>query len=134
MAAVFGTNRSGTFWSFKRAMQSMLWTKHGRVVPISSAVALTSEARQTSYGASKAGASGFGKSLAKEIDSRGTTVNIVTPSLTDTGALVIVGVPAHAIAVGQRDKKPLSKRSCSLRNGRACGSCSRSDDHGLAGA
>jgi 3-oxoacyl-[acyl-carrier protein] reductase len=104
VAAVLGANQSGTFRVVKQAMQSMLWAKRGRVVPISSAVALTDEARRASYGASKAGASGFGKSLAKEIDSRGTTVNIVTPSLTDTGTLVIVGVPAHATAVGQRDK------------------------------
>lgn len=95
-----GTNQSGAFRVVKRAMQSMLWAKRGRVVPISSAVALTDEAGRASYGASKAGASCFGRSLAKKIDSRGTTVNIVTPSLTDMGALVIVGVPTHAIAVG----------------------------------
>ncbi|MGW5200773.1 3-oxoacyl-ACP reductase FabG [Streptomyces spiralis] len=83
-AAVLETNLFGAFRVVKRAVRSMLRAKHGRIVLISSAVALKGEAGQTNYAASKAGLIGFGRSLAKEIGSRGITVNVITPGLTDT--------------------------------------------------
>ncbi|MFE0997826.1 3-oxoacyl-ACP reductase FabG [Streptomyces mutabilis] len=83
-AAVLETNLMGAFRVAKRATRSMLRARHGRIVLISSAVALKGEAGQTNYAASKAGLIGFGRSLAREIGSRGITVNIVTPGLTAT--------------------------------------------------
>lgn len=83
-AAVLETNLTGAFRVAKRATKSMLRARYGRIVLISSAVALKGEAGQTNYAASKAGLIGFGRSLAREIGSRGITVNVVTPGLTDT--------------------------------------------------
>ncbi|WP_371551542.1 3-oxoacyl-ACP reductase FabG [Streptomyces sp. NBC_00554] len=84
-AAVLETNLTASYRLTKRATRSMLKAKRGgRIILVSSAVALKGEAGQTNYAASKAGLIGFGRSLAREIGSRGITVNIVTPGLTDT--------------------------------------------------
>ncbi|WP_369251087.1 3-oxoacyl-ACP reductase FabG [Streptomyces sp. R41] len=84
-AAVLETNLTASYRLAKRATRSMLKAKRGgRIVLVSSAVALRGEAGQTNYAASKAGLIGFGRSLAREIGSRQITVNIVTPGLTDT--------------------------------------------------
>ncbi|MCZ0997616.1 3-oxoacyl-ACP reductase FabG [Streptomyces mirabilis] len=84
-AAVLETNLTASYRLAKRATRSMLKAKRGgRIVLVSSAVALKGEAGQTNYAASKAGLIGFGRSLAREIGSRQITVNIVTPGLTDT--------------------------------------------------
>ncbi|MET9142952.1 beta-ketoacyl-ACP reductase [Streptomyces sp. NPDC004042] len=83
-AAVLETNLFGAYRVAKRAARSMLRAKYGRIVLISSAVALRGEAGQTNYAASKAGLIGFGRSLAREIGSRGITVNVVAPGLTAT--------------------------------------------------
>jgi 3-oxoacyl-[acyl-carrier protein] reductase len=83
-AAVLDTNLTAAYRLAKRAVRSMLKAKRGRIILVSSAVALKGEAGQTNYAASKAGLIGFGRSLAREIGSRGITVNIVTPGLTDT--------------------------------------------------
>ncbi|MGW2702338.1 beta-ketoacyl-ACP reductase [Streptomyces sp. NPDC001340] len=82
--AVLETNLFGAYRLVKRASRRMLRAKHGRVILVSSAVALKGEAGQSNYAASKAGLIGFGRSLARELGSRGITVNIVTPGLTDT--------------------------------------------------
>ncbi|MCX5238974.1 3-oxoacyl-ACP reductase FabG [Streptomyces prunicolor] len=83
-AAVLETNLTASYRLAKRAVRGMLKAKRGRIILVSSAVALKGEAGQTNYAASKAGLIGFGRSLAREIGSRGITVNIVTPGLTDT--------------------------------------------------
>ncbi|NNN34650.1 3-oxoacyl-ACP reductase FabG [Streptomyces sp. S3(2020)] len=84
-AAVLDTNLTAAYRLAKRATRSMLKARRGgRIILVSSAVALKGEAGQTNYAASKAGLIGFGRSLAREIGSRGITVNIVTPGLTDT--------------------------------------------------
>ncbi|SOE32539.1 3-oxoacyl-ACP reductase FabG [Streptomyces sp. OK228] len=84
-AAVLETNLTASYRLAKRATRSMLKAKRGgRIVLVSSAVALRGEVGQTNYAASKAGLIGFGRSLAREIGSRQITVNIVTPGLTDT--------------------------------------------------
>ncbi|MGW4345257.1 3-oxoacyl-ACP reductase FabG [Streptomyces sp. NPDC004690] len=100
-AAVLETNLFGTFRVAKRATRSMLRARHGRIVLISSAVALKGEAGQTNYAASKAGLIGFGRSLAREIGSRGITVNIVTPGLTDTDMAGALDEERTAAIVGQ---------------------------------
>ncbi|WP_328935086.1 MULTISPECIES: 3-oxoacyl-ACP reductase FabG [unclassified Streptomyces] len=83
-AAVLDTNLTASYRLAKRAVRGMLKAKRGRIILVSSAVALKGEAGQTNYAASKAGLIGFGRSLAREIGSRGITVNIVAPGLTDT--------------------------------------------------
>ncbi|MER6492902.1 3-oxoacyl-ACP reductase FabG [Streptomyces griseorubiginosus] len=82
---VLETNLIASYRLAKRAIGSMLKAKQGgRIILVSSAVALKGEAGQTNYAASKAGLIGFGRSLAREVGSRGITVNIVAPGLTDT--------------------------------------------------
>ncbi|MFJ2158116.1 3-oxoacyl-ACP reductase FabG [Streptomyces sp. NPDC087856] len=83
-AAVLETNLTASYRLAKRAVRGMLKAKRGRIILVSSAVALKGEAGQTNYAASKAGLIGFGRSLAREIGSRGITVNIVSPGLTAT--------------------------------------------------
>ncbi|MFJ6898214.1 3-oxoacyl-ACP reductase FabG [Streptomyces hokutonensis] len=83
-ATVLDTNLTASYRLAKRAVRGMLKAKRGRIILVSSAVALKGEAGQTNYAASKAGLIGFGRSLAREIGSRGITVNIVAPGLTDT--------------------------------------------------
>ncbi|MFD8947698.1 beta-ketoacyl-ACP reductase [Streptomyces xanthophaeus] len=81
---VVDTNLTGAFRVTKRASRGMLRAKKGRVVFISSAVALRGESGQANYSASKAGLVGFARSMARELGSRGITFNVVAPGLTET--------------------------------------------------
>ncbi|MEU5137098.1 beta-ketoacyl-ACP reductase [Streptomyces californicus] len=81
---VVDTNLTGAFRVAKRASRGMLRAKNGRVVFISSAVALRGESGQANYAASKAGLIGFARSMARELGSRGITFNVVAPGLTET--------------------------------------------------
>ena len=82
--SVLDTNLTGAFRVTKRASRGMLRAKKGRVVYISSAVALRGESGQANYAASKAGLVGFARSMARELGSRGITFNVVAPGLTET--------------------------------------------------
>ncbi|MFH9818286.1 beta-ketoacyl-ACP reductase [Streptomyces sp. NPDC017230] len=82
--SVVDTNLTGAFRVTKRASRGMLRAKKGRVVYISSAVALRGESGQANYAASKAGLIGFARSMARELGSRGITFNVVAPGLTET--------------------------------------------------
>ncbi|MFD7919566.1 beta-ketoacyl-ACP reductase [Streptomyces sp. NPDC059740] len=82
--SVLDTNLTGAFRVTKRATRGMLRAKKGRVVFISSAVALRGESGQANYAASKAGLVGFARSMARELGSRGITFNVVAPGLTET--------------------------------------------------
>ncbi|MEI5100962.1 beta-ketoacyl-ACP reductase [Streptomyces sp. PmtG] len=83
-AAVLDTNLGGAYRVAKRAVGRMIRARQGRIVLISSAVALSGEAGQANYAASKAGLIGFSRSLAKELGTRNITVNVVAPGLTTT--------------------------------------------------
>jgi 3-oxoacyl-[acyl-carrier protein] reductase len=78
------TNVRGAFLCAQAAMRGMLREKWGRIVNMSSAVALHGNAGQTVYGASKTALLGLTKSLAREVGSKGITVNAVCPGLVDT--------------------------------------------------
>ncbi len=81
---VMATNVRGAFLCSKAAMRGMLREKFGRIVNMSSAVALRGNAGQTVYAASKTALLGLTKSLAREVGSKGVTVNAVCPGLVDT--------------------------------------------------
>ncbi|MFF4188568.1 SDR family oxidoreductase [Streptomyces sp. NPDC001691] len=83
-AAPVLTNLTGAYRVTKRAVRGMLRARRGRIVLLSSQVALSGEAGQANYAAAKAGLIGFARSLARELGGRGITVNVVAPGLTDT--------------------------------------------------
>ena len=81
---VLQTNLVGSFRVAKRAAKGMLRLKRGRLIFISSVVALLGSAGQTNYAAAKAGLVGFARSTARELGSRGITANVVAPGFVDT--------------------------------------------------
>ena len=84
--AVLDTNLKGAFACSKAAARPMMRAKGGRIISISSVVGLVGNAGQVNYAASKAGLLGLSKSLARELASRGITVNVVAPGyVPDTG-------------------------------------------------
>lgn len=77
--AVLEVNLTGAFNFSKAVIRNMIANRYGRIVNISSVVGLMGNPGQTNYAASKAGVIGFSKSLAREVASRGITVNAVAP-------------------------------------------------------
>jgi 3-oxoacyl-[acyl-carrier protein] reductase len=82
--AVLATNLTATFVLAQAAVRPMLKQRGGRIIAIGSVVGQTGNAGQTNYAASKAGLIGFAKALAREVASRGITVNVVAPGLIET--------------------------------------------------
>lgn len=82
--AVIATNLKGAFLCMKEVSRIMMKQRCGRIVNISSVVGLHGNAGQMNYAASKAGVIGMTKSMAKELGSRGITVNAVAPGFIDT--------------------------------------------------
>jgi 3-oxoacyl-[acyl-carrier protein] reductase len=82
--AVIATNLTATFTLTQAAVRPMLKQRSGRIVAISSVVGQMGNAGQTNYAASKAGLIGFSKALAREVASRGITVNVVAPGMIAT--------------------------------------------------
>jgi len=82
--SVIDTNLVGAYRVSKRAVPKMIRARKGRIIFISSVVALSGSGGQTNYAASKAGLVGFARSLAREIGSRKVTVNVVAPGFIET--------------------------------------------------
>jgi 3-oxoacyl-[acyl-carrier protein] reductase len=81
---VIATNLTSAFRMSKACLRGMMKAKHGRIIMISSVIGATGNPGQANYAATKAGVIGFAKSLAREIGSRGITVNAVAPGFIDT--------------------------------------------------
>lgn len=81
---VIDTNLKGAFLCTKAALRSMVRQRSGRIINMSSIVAITGNAGQSNYTAAKAGLIGFTKTVAKEVASRGITVNAIAPGFIET--------------------------------------------------
>lgn len=81
---VIKTNLSAVYRLSKACLRGMMKARWGRIINVSSVVGSMGNAGQSNYAASKAGVAGFARSLAKEIGSRGITVNTVAPGFIDT--------------------------------------------------
>ncbi len=81
---VIDANLTGAYRAAKRASRAMLRARWGRLIFVGSVVGLSGGAGQANYAASKAGLVGLGRSLARELGSRGVTSNVVAPGYVDT--------------------------------------------------
>lgn len=88
--AVLNTNLKGAVFCCKAASRMMMHQRYGRIVNITSVVGLRGNAGQANYAASKAGLIGLAKSAAKELASRGVTVNCVAPGFIDTDMTAVL--------------------------------------------
>ncbi|WP_300417804.1 3-oxoacyl-[acyl-carrier-protein] reductase [uncultured Oscillibacter sp.] len=98
--AVISANLKGAFLCMKAVSRLMLKQRYGRIVNLSSVVALRGNAGQVNYAASKAGVIGMTKSLAKELASRGVTVNAVAPGFIETDMTAALSESARSAAQG----------------------------------
>ena len=81
---ILDTNLSSVYRTSKAVMRGMMKARKGRIISIASVIGLTGNPGQANYAAAKAGVIAFSKSLAREIGSRGITVNVVAPGFIDT--------------------------------------------------
>lgn len=98
---VMATNVRGSFLCSQAALRGMLKARWGRIVNMSSAVALRGNAGQTVYAATKTALVGMTKSLAREVGAKGITVNAVCPGLVDTTMTSHLSDAARAVYVDQ---------------------------------
>jgi len=110
-AQVVDTSLGGAYRVAKRAVRGMMRMRRGRIILISSVVGLLGSGGQANYAAAKAGLIGLARSLARELGSRGITVNVVAPGFVDTDmtaalpqdkkAAILAGVPLRRYASAQ---------------------------------
>ena len=99
--AVITTNLTGVFRLSKACVRRMMKERRGRIVNLTSVVGVTGNAGQANYAAAKAGLLGFTKSLARELASRGVTVNAVAPGFIDTDMTRALNEAQRAALIGQ---------------------------------
>ena len=100
-ADVIGTNLSPLFTVSKACLRGMTKARWGRIVNISSVVAQMGNAGQANYAASKAGAEGMSRAMAKELGSRAVTVNCVAPGFIDTDMTKLLTDDQRSLMLGQ---------------------------------
>ena len=99
--AVIATNLTSVFRLSKACLRRMMKERHGRIINLTSIVGLTGNPGQANYSAAKAGLLGFTKSLAREVASRGITVNAVAPGFIDTDMTRALNEEQRAALLGQ---------------------------------
>jgi 3-oxoacyl-[acyl-carrier protein] reductase len=99
--AVISTNLGSVFRLSKAVLRGMMKARRGRIVNIASVVGLIGNPGQANYCAAKAGIGGFTRSLAKEVASRGITVNVVAPGFIDTDMTKSLPEAQRAALAGQ---------------------------------
>jgi 3-oxoacyl-[acyl-carrier protein] reductase len=97
---VLDTNLFGAIRVARRATRAMTQARSGRIIFVSSVVAMMGSAGQVNYAASKSGLVGAARSLAREIGSRGVTINVVAPGFIDTDMTAVLSDDRKAQIVG----------------------------------
>lgn len=98
---VIQTDLTPVFRLSRAVLRAMMKARHGRIISVGSVVGAMGNAGQANYCAAKAGLVGFSKALAKEIGSRGITVNVVAPGFIETDMTKQLGEEARNTLLGQ---------------------------------
>ena len=99
--AVLDTNLKSVFRMSRAVMRPMMKQRYGRIIHITSVVGASGNPGQANYAAAKAGVAGMSRSLARELGSRGITVNCIAPGFIDTDMTAALGEEQHKALLGQ---------------------------------